>query len=542
VLIGMDNRIARVHHRTYATEWYSVPDSPLPAEPLVPVSAIVRLGEGDYLVGTEFGLYRGPLTDLTRKVRCPDSQAVRPNIDIIRSIEVEVEGGDTVAYVATWGGGVRCINLTTQHETVIDSRRGLPSNTTYAAYAAHASSGQRLLISSNAGVIVWDLQSDGVDRVLTPLQGAQSYEFNSWSHARISQGLIALGGVDGLNLCSLESMAVPPPPTVTIMRNGVSARDVWYTATAIALSGAAEVVYRYRLHDDEPWISSSDVAIHTADLSAGDYTLQVQAGYRTGGSVTYGPVTHAQWSVPVPWWRSWWSISAVAMMIAGSVWWSATAVAARRERHRSEQERLVHQERVRIARDLHDDVGTGLTRLVLLADQAEPDRASVSRIAHTAQDVIERVRSIVWVMKATDRSMLRTVEYVRSKIADMFHHAGMTFTSTVEITADGDADPMVMRSVVLALQEAATNVVRHSQASHVRMKVWCDSNVLHILLEDDGIGFDVSGSHAGNGLQHIVARASEAGGTAHIASQPGQGTVVQLTLPIKPLTPGRESS
>lgn len=525
ILIGTDDGVARMHMRTFDVQWFDVPPSPTPEDPHVTVSAITRLPTGEYLLGTAFGLYRGRLGAWSTKLSCPDEQCVRPNIDVIRSIDID--GGR--AYVATWGGGIRCIDLRTGREHVVDVRSGLPSNTVYAVYRYGR---DQLVASTNAGIVVWNLILRRVERHLTATRGAQSAEFNSWSHWRVNPSTLVFGGINGLNIFQPASLGGAPTPRVLIETIGREPDDVRYIGRVIALSDASPVIVRIALHaDDTAWYETSNPDVLRSTLAPGEYTLRMQARYADGA---YGPVSSKTISIPAPLWQTWWFITGMLLVGAGGVWTIAGAVTHRRDVRAQEAERLVHHERVRIARDLHDDVGTGLAKIVIMAENAmaEHDHDVVRSIADTAQDVIDSVRSIVWVMKASDQRLSGTIGYVHNKLSDLMVDKGIAYSYDESLTRDHDLDTITMRNVVLATQEIATNIVRHSHATSVSMYIRDTNDVLTIDVRDDGRGFDQDAPSTGSGLSNIRERMEEIAGTVVIDASASNGTRIVLSIPL----------
>lgn len=525
LLIGTDDGVARIHMRTFDVQWYDVPPSPTEEDPHVTVSAITRLSNGEYVLGTAFGLYRGPLGAWTRKIPCADEQCVRPNIDVIRSIDIDSDR----AYVATWGGGIRCIDLRTGREYVVDARNGLPSNTVYAVYRYGR---DQLVASTNAGIVVWNLTSRRVERHLTASRGAQSAEYNSWSHWRINPSTLVFGGINGLNIFQPASIGGTPTPRVLIETIGREPDDVRYVGRVIALSDASPVVVRVALHaDDTVWYETSNPDVLRSTLAPGEYTLRMQARYTDGA---YGPVASHTVSIPEPLWQTWWFVAGMLLVGAGGVWRIAGAVTRRRDARAQEAERLVHNERVRIARDLHDDVGTGLAKIVIMAENsiADTDDDVVRSIADTAQDVIDSVRSIVWVMKANDQRLSATIGYVHNKVSDLMAGKGITYAYDESLARDHELDTITMRNVVLAVQEIATNIVRHSNATSVSVYVRDTNDVLTIDVRDDGRGFDEHTASMGSGISNICERMDEVGGSVAIDSYTSNGTRIVLTIPL----------
>lgn len=526
MLVGTDDGIARISISTLQQQWFDVPQSPDPTNLHMAVSSMVRRDRDEYLVGTEHGLFRGPLGATATKIDCPDQLVIRPNIDVIRTIEIV----DDVAYVATWGAGIRRIDLRSGKERVIDSRIGFPNNTVYAAYPL--SSG-RILASTNAGIVIWNDNAQRVERILTPAHGAQEYEFNSWSHASLGNGRYALGGIRGLNVVNVTNLAVLPPPRTVIVTDTLAHGDVRVYVRPIALSVVEPITYRIKLHaTDTSWTATPTVDLLLSSLSSGTYHLHVQARYASG---EYGPVAELQFVVPTPAWRSWWAIAGTFIMLTAGVWSAATSVARRREARRLEQERVLNQERVRIARDLHDDVGTGLAKIVIMAENStlEQDQKSIRAIADTAQEVIDSVRSIVWVMKSSDDRLATTIGYVQAKVSDLMYDKGIAFTYEEILSRDRSIDTITMRNIVLATKEIATNIVRHSRATNVAMYVRDQQDVLTVDIRDNGSGFEVGKQRTGNGLHNIHERMTESGGSVAIESSPGEGTRIVLTIPLQ---------
>lgn len=528
VIVGTDDGIGVIAATTLQQEWYGVQQSPDPENPRVAISSIAllehdrELWKNDLLIGTEYGLYRGPLGGPYRQIICRDSLAVRPNINIIRTLEVDQE----VVYAATWGGGIRVINLRDGTERIIDSRHGLPSTTVYAAYVLP---NQQLVASTNAGIVLWDVALNRLVRHITPHHGAQDYEFNSWSHSKLGPDRFAFGGISGVNVISIADLPVPPAPRVVVEH----ADEERITARAIALSATDVLRYRYKLHhNDSAWTTASAVDVVPASLSPGSYVLQVQAGYATRNHaepLAYGPLTTYAFVVPVPVWQSWWAIGAGLLGTTGVVWSMASRVARRRAQRHLEKEQALNLERVRIARDLHDDVGTGLAKIVILAEQTNRD--AIREIATTAQEVIDSVRSIVWVMKSSDTRLGTTIGYVQSKVADLMQDAGIAFRYEELGLGEFQLDALAMRNIVLAVKEIATNIVRHSRATSVQMIVRVAHRVLTIDVRDNGVGFTRPVS-SGHGLANIAERVAETGGVVSIDSDHGSGTRVLLTIPL----------
>lgn len=523
VIIGTDGGIAVTDIRTRRSRWFDTPRIPDVKEPRITVSTCVRAEDGTWLLGTEYGLFRGRFGGSWKKLVCPDTSTIRPNIDIIRS--VCVHNGQLL--VATWGGGVRVIRLADGSERVIDSRSGLPNNTVYSVVPG---ADGRVVATTNAGVVLLDGTDLQPVRILTSDHGAQSNEFNSWSYLRLPSGTVVAGGIEGLNRIRTDALPELPSPQVIITIDSTSSQSYIVRFHVPAMSSVEPLSYRYATStDDATWTATTAPEMHISRSDYGRYVIRVQARYGFGA---YGPPSDVVLAVAAPIWRSWW-FSGGSIALGGlGIWLLAIAVGRRRANRRFESERLVNEERVRIARDLHDDVGSGLAKIVIMAEtvEAAEDPTAARSIADTARQVIDSVRSIVWVMKATDNTLSHTVDYLRDVAADIMNECGIAFTVDVSVT-DRPIKAIMMRNLILSVKETMTNIVRHSKASAVSMRVWSDAKTLTVDIRDNGTGFEPGKNHRGSGMRNIHERMQELGGETIIDAGSDSGTHIRLVIP-----------
>lgn len=293
----------------------------------------------------------------------------------------------------------------------------------------------------------------------------------------------------------------------------------------------------HRLRIDEvltDWIIVERGYHRLSGLKQGIYNLRVQARYHGqewGTEVRIHLLVERRQPVP---WLLYGLLATLAIPSAyyGRLWMRRRA-AAKQEAY----DRVRADERRRIARDLHDDVGTGLARIVVLSDAAaaaDGTNESAATIAETAREVIDRVRTIVWVMKAENDSASATLSYVRERVADLLHDHGITFHFNADLPSDCALNEKVRWNVMMCIKETATNIVRHSKANNVWMHVTCSKGYISVRMTDDGVGFDTDNVRAGGGLTNLRERMAEIGGTAGIGSREDEGTNILLVVPAEP--------
>ncbi len=210
------------------------------------------------------------------------------------------------------------------------------------------------------------------------------------------------------------------------------------------------------------------------------------------------------------------------------------------ERERAEKMRAIEAERSRIARDLHDDLGSSLTEISLLADAGlghppSPERA-VGRfrsIAAKARALVQALDVIVWLVNPSKDALPFLVGYLGSYAEEFLGASGIGCRLKIPMDMPAlrlNAD--VRHNLFLAVKEVLHNVVRHAHASEVRVTFALRDGVLEIAIADNGQGFDPVAPVEGNGLANLRQRLVGIGGRCEIQAQPGTGATVRLVLPL----------
>jgi signal transduction histidine kinase len=213
------------------------------------------------------------------------------------------------------------------------------------------------------------------------------------------------------------------------------------------------------------------------------------------------------------------------------------------ERQRIEQAQAIEQERTRVAHDLHDELGSGLTTMGLLgalvnnpATPSEVKAGYLEQITHSAYSLVTALDEIVWAINPQYDSIASSVNYYAYFAQPFLNAAGID--CRLEIADHFDEyplDPHLRHSVFLAFKEALNNVVRHSGATEATIKIITASDHLIIAIHDNGRGMDPDESQSGrshDGLVGMHDRLTHLGGTFMIDSQAGQGTTVEFRIPL----------
>ncbi len=243
-------------------------------------------------------------------------------------------------------------------------------------------------------------------------------------------------------------------------------------------------------------------------------------------------------------WQTWWFFTLIASALLAIVGTTVRVVEKRKYQQRllhAEQERALEQERARIAQDLHDELGSLLTRISLLggllkADKTSPEQveAHAGKISQSADLTVRALEEIVWAVRPGSDTLQSLVEYLAHFANEQFEGSPMRCRLDLPQELPSRAlPPDVRHNIFLIAKEALTNVLRHSGGDTVFVQVQMQGNGFKLVIEDNGHGFEAKppapdGKH--NGLGNMRRRAEAVGGSLNLTSAPGKGTRVEFQL------------
>jgi signal transduction histidine kinase len=187
---------------------------------------------------------------------------------------------------------------------------------------------------------------------------------------------------------------------------------------------------------------------------------------------------------------------------------------------------------------MHDDLGAGLSRIKFLSEtigikkqQHLPIEEDISKIREYSHEMIDKMGEIVWALNEKNDSLSDLLSYTRSYAVEYLSQNGVGCTvHSPEQLSSAFVSGEFRRNVFLAVKEILHNVVKHSQANHVKIEMNVNHD-LFIQIQDNGTGFDRSGIRPfSNGLHNIEKRMKDIGGTVEMQST--KGTAVSLNIPL----------
>ena len=211
-----------------------------------------------------------------------------------------------------------------------------------------------------------------------------------------------------------------------------------------------------------------------------------------------------------------------------------------RERERIERRHALEAERSRIARDLHDDLGSSLTEISVLASTgrhtpAEGDASGIlfRAISSKAYSLISALDVIVWAVDPEANSLQSLADYLNGYVNDYLSSFGISCRFRIPVTFPAVIlEGKLRHDVFLAVKETLNNIVKHAKATEVEFRMSVTDDIIHINVNDNGQGFDTSTVERGHGIENLSTRLASLGGNCTVTSEPGKGTSIKMSLPL----------
>jgi len=292
---------------------------------------------------------------------------------------------------------------------------------------------------------------------------------------------------------------------------------------------------------DADWVKQGKTRVITYDLQPGDYEFAVAVTGPDGSRLETAKPLQIE-VVPRFRERAAVRICAGVLFVAGiaaGVWWWERARSRRRLRE-LEIQQAMDQVRQRIARDIHDDLGAGLTEITLLSDNLRADirgpdtgEKTVERIAARARALTHEMDEVVWAINPRTDTLESLVTYLNDFAQERLTLAGIRCRLNTAAELPNLQLPADLRhSLYRAAKEALNNATKHAGATEVAITIEARADDLLFIVQDNGRGFDPGQPlKRGNGLKNMRTRLVEIGGSCEIQSSPGKGTTVCFTIP-----------
>jgi signal transduction histidine kinase/ligand-binding sensor domain-containing protein len=318
--------------------------------------------------------------------------------------------------------------------------------------------------------------------------------------------------------------------------------NFFFTVAAPSFLDERSIRYSYWLEGSRTshWSEASNVSsFNFLNLAPGQYTLHVKAAFP---EEKYPPqeLTYSFRILPA-WWQTTIFWVGIALLLVLLVTLAIRSYYKRKlEKHKIflEKQQAIEKERTRIATDMHDDLGAGLSRIKFLSEtigikkqQEQPIEEDINKIREYSHQMIDKMGEIVWALNEKNDSLNDLLSFTRAYATDYLSQNGISCSVTMpEAVEEKFVSGEFRRNIFLSVKEALHNVVKHAAANRVCIDITI-SETLSICIQDDGQGFSKSRLRPySNGLNNMEKRMQEIGGRFAIESE--GGTAVFINAPL----------
>ena len=404
---------------------------------------------------------------------------------------------------------------------------------------------------------------DKAGRLFTIEDGLPSNEFKEYSFLYTRSGNCIVGTTNGILSFNPEiSRDIVYPPRAQLINMYVNDSSTGFLAnpqeisnivlehdqntfsfdySCISFQHAQESVYEYKLDGfDENWIRGGTTHYtRYSRIAPGKYTFRVRT-LDAKGNISPHVKTLA---IEIK--KAFWQTTLFKIIIAALLgfltwllvkWWLNIRI--RQQQVEFEKLQAIEKERTRIATDMHDDLGAGLSRIKFLSEtigmkkqMQQPIEEDIGSISNYANEMIGKMGEIVWALNEKNDSLSDLLSYTRAYATEYLLNNGIQCqVEAPAVFPSFFVSGEFRRNVYLTIKEALHNIVKHAQADHVRITITINRN-LRITIQDDGVGFDTGTIKPfRNGLVNMQKRMKDLSGSLEIIRD--NGTYIILTAPL----------
>lgn len=446
-------------------------------------------------------------------------------------------------WVGTYGGGLNRFDASTDKFERYSKKDGLASAVIYGILEDNNGN---LWLSTDNGIFQFNIENKIFLRY-DIIDGLQSREFSGGSYFKSKNGELFFGGINGLNYFfpdSIRSSSFRPPVVITsisILNEEIKGNPaellldydknfITFEFASMDFSNPKDIHYLFMLEGfDRNWQKTNAerrIANYT-NLPPGEYIFKVK------GSNSDGVWSNMEASILLiihpPFWQTWWFILLAIISASSLVYYISTL--------RIKNLLAIEKLKTKLAADLHDNVGSGLTEISILSELASFKANSNSAgsqqelkiISELSRQLVDNMSDIVWVVNPKRDSLHDLIVRLKNSYGETLNSLGISFrVSNLENLKEIKLPIDFKQNLYLILKEAINNAIKHSKCSTIQLDANTRKDFIEVSVTDDGIGIDEKKIDSGNGLKNIKNRAESIGGRVKWKSEPNKGTSIRF--------------
>ncbi|HKR07286.1 MAG TPA: two-component regulator propeller domain-containing protein [Bacteroidia bacterium] len=317
--------------------------------------------------------------------------------------------------------------------------------------------------------------------------------------------------------------------------------NLTFEFAAINFTDPSSTLYSYMLEGvDHNWsVPSRTKVVNFSNLSPGNFWLRIKAGDYSPEKKIFIRIVHAWWQTTLFRWSAIIVIIAVSFFIIRYF----LSLRYRQKIEQLERQREIENIRARISRDIHDEIGSGLTKIKLMsrnlskAKEESVTKETSAKISTASDELIKNLGEIVWTINPANDTLENIFAFVRNYISKLFEEnteikLKLDFTEPEKIPQGVIINPETKRNLLLILKESLTNIFKHSQATEVIVSMHGDKSEIRLNIRDNGKGITTENQNRfGNGINNMRKR-SEFVNAIFTFESNGNGTAIRVSIPL----------
>jgi signal transduction histidine kinase len=283
--------------------------------------------------------------------------------------------------------------------------------------------------------------------------------------------------------------------------------------------------------------------VHFDRLPPGSYEFEARALDLYGMPLPVGQKIRITVVRPI-WQNAWlWGSSAgvlgtLSLIVA---YWRVRRRAVRKEMERLSRKHLMESERVRIAQNIHDDLGARMTHLSLVSDKfgdnakmSAEAKEGFSAVSGLTREMVAALHEAIWMVNPENDDLRSFIDYLCEFVPRMCGPAEVRcWIQTSDDELNPELSSEVRHQLVMIVKEVVNNSLKHAHCKNLRIDLEYAAPRLKLEISDNGIGFDSGSETSGRGLKNLASRVAKLRGTFAISSESGQGTRISFSLDLK---------
>ena len=430
---------------------------------------------------------------------------------------------------------------------------GLPDEN---IYAIREDQNGDLWFSHNKGISC--MKQDGSLINFGKNDGLQENEFNTNTSFETADGELFFGGVNGISSFYPQNILRPynlPKLLITSIKIGEqefqsdtaswnvttinlphNQNSISFQFTAMGQRNPEQYNYQYRMSGlNETWINSSSTDIARYVLPPGKYQFELSAEKGLGQASS--PLKTISIFIHPPFWQTSWFLALIAIAVISIIILITrylTRIKLKQRILELEQKRSLDEERLRISREMHDDIGAGLTQISMMTEAVrikDGNKEQLDEIANTSRKLVGNISEIIWSLNPENNTLDQFLGYLREQLHKLLQYSGISYE--IDFPENGSTvllNNAQRRNLLLVTKEIVHNAVKHSRATQILITCKQEPDSLKFIVKDNGCSFDASIKTKGNGLHNIRRRMTELSGNLNIDSSLTKGTTFEYNV------------